>query len=74
VYWTLWTELRFYAFIVLLTWIGMTRHRLTIALWTWTAISLVLDIDVLPGRADRILTLVFQPEWSHYFIAGMALC
>lgn len=74
VYWTLWAELRFYALIVLLTWIGMTRHRLTIALWTWTAISLVLNLNVLPGKADTLLTLVFQPEWSHYFIAGMALC
>jgi peptidoglycan/LPS O-acetylase OafA/YrhL len=74
VYWTLWAELRFYALILILTFIGMTKRRLTIALWAWLAISLLLKLDVLPGPADSLLTLLFQPEWSHYFIAGMAMC
>jgi peptidoglycan/LPS O-acetylase OafA/YrhL len=74
VYWTLWAELRFYALLFLLGWWGLTRGRVTGVLWGWLAATILLDAGVLPGALQSPLTLVLQPEWSHYFIAGMALC
>jgi peptidoglycan/LPS O-acetylase OafA/YrhL len=74
VYWTLWAEMRFYFLILLLTFVKVTRQRVLSALWFWLGITLLLKIGVLPGAAQSLLTLVFQPEWSQYFIAGMAMC
>lgn len=70
VYWTLWAEVRFYALILLLTFIGITRRRVTIFLWSWLAATFIYETGVLPGAAD----LVLNTQFSHYFIAGMALC
>jgi peptidoglycan/LPS O-acetylase OafA/YrhL len=69
VYWTLWVELRFYLVILLFTWIGMTRGRLMAGLWGWLGLTFAVEAGVLPGFAD----LIVQSEFSHYFIAGMAL-
>jgi peptidoglycan/LPS O-acetylase OafA/YrhL len=74
VYWTLWAELRFYALVFVLTLIGITRARVLGVLWGWLAVSLLLDLEFLPGPVQNALVLALQPEWSHYFIAGMALC
>jgi peptidoglycan/LPS O-acetylase OafA/YrhL len=70
VYWTLWAELRFYALILLLTVVGITRHRVTVFLWAWLAATFAFEAGLLPGVAD----LVLNTQFSHYFIAGMALC
>lgn len=69
VYWTLWTEMRFYFLIGILTLIGMTRTRVMIMLWAWLGLTALGQTGLLPGMAD----LVVQSEFSHYFIAGMAL-
>ncbi|WP_327089995.1 acyltransferase [Nonomuraea sp. NBC_01738] len=69
VYWTLWTEMRFYFLILLFTFIGMTRARVTAALWTWLGLTFAVQLGLLPRVAD----LVVQSEFSHYFVAGMAL-
>lgn len=69
VYWTLWTEMRFYFLIGLLTLIGMTRTRVMILMWGWLGLTALVQVGLLPGIAD----LVVQSEFSHYFIAGMAL-
>ncbi|MFC5830082.1 acyltransferase family protein [Nonomuraea insulae] len=69
VYWTLWTEMRFYLIMLVFTWIGMTKGRIMVALWGWLALTFLVELGVLPGLAD----LVVQSEFSHYFIAGMAL-
>ena len=69
VYWTLWTEMRFYMVIFVLTWIGITRARVVALLWGWLALTAAVQAGVLPGVAD----LLVQSEFSHYFIAGMAL-
>ncbi|MEV0615431.1 acyltransferase [Nonomuraea sp. NPDC050404] len=69
VYWTLWAEMRFYLLILVFTFIGMTRGRVMAALWGWLALTFLVEAGVLPGIAD----LVVQSEFSHYFIAGMAL-
>nr|WP_275402642.1 acyltransferase [Streptomyces sp. SID13031] len=70
VYWTLWAELRFYALILILTLIGITRRRVTIFLWGWLAATFVFETGILPHATD----LVLNTQFSHYFIAGMALC
>ena len=70
VYWTLWAEVRFYAMILLLTWIGITRRRVTIFLWAWLAATFVFQAGLLPHATD----LVLNTQFSHYFVAGMALC
>ncbi|MEJ1105638.1 MULTISPECIES: acyltransferase family protein [unclassified Kribbella] len=70
VYWTLWAELRFYAMILVLTWIGITRRRVTGFLWAWLAATFVFQTGLLPHATD----LVLNTQFSHYFIAGMALC
>ncbi|GAA2214566.1 acyltransferase [Nonomuraea monospora] len=69
VYWTLWTEMRFYVLMLVATWIGITRGRIMAGLWGWLALTFLVELGVLPGIAD----LVVQSEFSHYFIAGMAL-
>jgi peptidoglycan/LPS O-acetylase OafA/YrhL len=69
VYWTLWTEMRFYFLIGLLTLVGMTRTRVMIMLWGWLGLTALVQFAPVPGIAD----LVVQSEFSHYFIAGMAL-
>ena len=74
VYWTLWAEIRFYALVLVLTWIGITRLRVIAMLWLWLAATAVLESHVLPGALAGTMDLVVQSQWSHYFIAGMALC
>ena len=74
VYWTLWAEIRFYALVFLLTWIGITRLRVIAMLWLWLAATAVLESHVLPGGPAATMDLIVQSQWSHYFIAGMALC
>jgi peptidoglycan/LPS O-acetylase OafA/YrhL len=77
VYWTLWAEIRFYLLVFVLAWIGITRARVVTVLWLWLAAAAVIEAHVLPaglaGLAGTIDVLV-QSQWSHYFIAGMALC
>ncbi|MEV6282800.1 acyltransferase [Kribbella sp. NPDC051770] len=70
VYWTLWAELRFYAIILALTFFTITTRRVGIVLWTWLGLTAVYELGVLPSSVD----LVLNTQFSHYFIAGMALC
>ena len=74
VYWTLWAEIRFYALVFVLTWIGITRARVIAMLWLWLAATAALESRVLPGGLAGTMDLIVQSQWSHYFIAGMALC
>ena len=74
VYWTLWAEIRFYALVFVLTWIGITRLRVMAMLWLWLAATAVIESHVLPGGRAGTMDLIVQSQWSHYFIAGMALC
>jgi peptidoglycan/LPS O-acetylase OafA/YrhL len=74
VYWTLWAEIRFYLLIFLLACVGITRGRVVALLWGWLATTFVLQAGVLPGGVHHVLDLVAQPLFSHYFIAGMAMC
>jgi peptidoglycan/LPS O-acetylase OafA/YrhL len=73
VYWTLWSEIRFYLVVVILIIIGMTRRRVTTALWIWLGLTLVLETGLLPERIAGATDLAVQTHYSHYFIAGMAM-
>lgn len=74
VYWTLWAEIRFYALIFVLAWIGITRGRVIGVLWGWLALTFLLQSGLLPASVHSLADLVVQSQFSHYFIAGMALC
>ncbi len=74
VYWTLWTEIRFYLLVFVLTWIGITRQRVMTLLWIWIAATGAIEAHLLPASLATQLDLLVQSQWSHYFIAGMAMC
>jgi peptidoglycan/LPS O-acetylase OafA/YrhL len=74
VYWTLWAEIRFYALVFLLAWIGITRVRVVTTLWLWLAATAAIEARVWPAPVAARIDLIVQSQWSHYFIAGMALC
>jgi peptidoglycan/LPS O-acetylase OafA/YrhL len=74
VYWTLWAEIRFYLLVFVLAWIGITRGRVVTVLWLWLAATAIIEAHVLPAGPAGLIDLIVQSQWSHYFIAGMALC
>jgi peptidoglycan/LPS O-acetylase OafA/YrhL len=74
VYWTLYAEIRFYLLIFVLAWVGITRTRVVALLWTWLAATAIIEAHVLRAGATTTLDILVQSQWSHYFIAGMALC
>ncbi len=74
VYWTLWAEIRFYLLVFVLAWIGITRARVITAAWLWLAATAVIEAGILPAGLAGPADLLVQSQWSHYFIAGMALC
>ncbi|GEC10356.1 acyltransferase [Streptomyces spinoverrucosus] len=74
VYWTLWSELRFYIVVFALVLIGLTRRRVTAVLWGWLGTAVLIETGLLPPTVSRALEVLVQSQWAHYFIAGMALC
>lgn len=68
VYWTLWTELRFYLIVVLLVAVGVTRRRVVVFAAVWPAVALVADA-VGPGW----LRMVLVADYAPLFAAGMLL-
>jgi peptidoglycan/LPS O-acetylase OafA/YrhL len=74
VYWTLYAEIRFYLLVFVLAWVGITRSRVVAVLWAWLAATAVVESHVLPFGVTTTLDILVQSQWSHYFIAGMALC
>jgi len=74
VYWTLWAEIRFYLLVFVLAWIGITRARVITVLWLWLAATAIIESRILPAGPAGKIDLIVQSQWSHYFIAGMALC
>ncbi|MFI8913426.1 acyltransferase family protein [Streptomyces sp. NPDC053513] len=67
VYWTLFAELRFYLLFSLLAWWGLTYRRVLLFCCVWGAAT-VLVAPSSPGP----LRLLLIPEYSWFFIAGMA--
>jgi peptidoglycan/LPS O-acetylase OafA/YrhL len=73
VYWTLWCEWRFYLILFGLSLVGITIRRTHWLLWGWLVVSVALQSLPIPGSLHDALALIIQPQFSHYFIAGMAL-
>ncbi len=68
VYWTLWVEMRFYLLFALVVWKGVTYRRVVAFCLLWSVASVLVAADRAPF-ADYLL----MPEYSGYFIAGMAM-
>ncbi|MFF8277697.1 acyltransferase family protein [Streptomyces lateritius] len=67
VYWTLFTELRFYLLFSLLAWWGLTYRRVLLFCCVWGAAT-----PLVAASGDGLLRLLLIPEYSWFFIAGMA--
>jgi peptidoglycan/LPS O-acetylase OafA/YrhL len=76
VYWTLWVELRFYLLFALVVFFGVTYRRVVAfcALWTVASVATMAVGGPLldDGRSSTFLQLAIVPQYSPYFIAGMA--
>ncbi|MFF1306394.1 acyltransferase family protein [Streptomyces sp. NPDC058307] len=68
VYWTLWSELRFYILFLVVVWSGLTYRKVVVFCCVWGAAAMLAPISKLP-----LLELVANPEGAWYFIAGLAL-
>jgi peptidoglycan/LPS O-acetylase OafA/YrhL len=68
VYWTLWTELRFYLLFAIVVWRGVTYHRTVLfcALWSVAAVF-------ARGADNDFLKEVVEPHYAPFFIGGVAL-
>ncbi|MFI5894444.1 acyltransferase family protein [Actinoplanes sp. NPDC051513] len=67
VYWTLWTEVRFYLLFALLLWRGFTQQRATIFAYAW-----LIAAAVAVSSGERWLLIVLQPTYAPLFVAGIA--
>ena len=68
VYWTLWSELRFYLLFLVVVATGLTYRRVVVFCCVWGAAAMLAPVADLP-----LLTLFADPEAAWYFIAGLAL-
>ncbi|MFJ4202742.1 acyltransferase family protein [Streptomyces sviceus] len=68
VYWTLWSELRFYLLFLVVVRSGLTYRKVVVFCCVWGAAAMLAPISELP-----LLELVANPEGAWYFIAGLAL-
>jgi peptidoglycan/LPS O-acetylase OafA/YrhL len=68
VYWTLWVEATFYLLFAVVVWKGLTLRRVTAFCYLWLVVSAFAVAAKVP-----LVSLVVQPRWSPYFIAGIAL-
>jgi peptidoglycan/LPS O-acetylase OafA/YrhL len=68
VYWTLWSEARFYLlFGLVLVWRGLTLKRTLLFGYGW----LIASVFTVKGGVP-ILSMILQPEMAPLFVAGMA--
>ncbi|MFB7500476.1 acyltransferase family protein [Streptomyces sp. NPDC056161] len=68
VYWTLWSELRFYLLFLIVVAMGLTYRRVVIFCCVWGVAAMIAPL------ADfRLLEVVADPTGAWYFIAGLAL-
>ena len=68
VYWTLWSELRFYLLFLLVVATGLTYRKVVVFCCVWGAAAMLT-----PVADSRLLTLFANPDGAWYFIAGLAL-
>ncbi|MGI5457072.1 acyltransferase family protein [Streptomyces sp. CA-249302] len=68
VYWTLWSELRFYLLFLLVVATGLTYRKVVLFCCGWGAAAMLAPV------ADfHLLTLAANPDGAWFFIAGLAL-
>ncbi|WP_050514864.1 acyltransferase [Streptomyces rimosus] len=67
VYWTLFAELRFYLLFAALAWWGLTYRRVLTFCWVW-----VVAGALFAAYDDGPVRLLVMPDYSWYFIAGIA--
>ncbi|MFE2421207.1 acyltransferase family protein [Streptomyces hokutonensis] len=68
VYWTLWSELRFYLLFMAVVVTGLTYRKVVIFCCLWGAAAMIA-----PAAGFRPLTLAINPDGAWFFIAGLAL-
>ncbi|WP_239149568.1 acyltransferase [Streptomyces sp. SID12501] len=68
VYWTLWSELRFYLLFMAVVVTGLTYRKVVVFCCLWGAAAMIA-----PAAGFQVLTLIVNPEGAWYFIAGLAL-
>ncbi|MDN3024663.1 acyltransferase [Streptomyces sp. S.PB5] len=68
VYWTLWSELRFYLLFLLVVATGLTYKKVVVFCCVWGAVAMLAPVSKLP-----LLELIANPDGAWYFIAGLAL-
>jgi peptidoglycan/LPS O-acetylase OafA/YrhL len=67
VYWTLWVELTFYVLFSIVVWRGLTYRRVVTFCALWTLASVIAI-----HSGSELLNLIVEPQYSRYFIAGIA--
>jgi peptidoglycan/LPS O-acetylase OafA/YrhL len=67
VYWTLWSEARFYLLFALLVWRGLTLRRAI-----WFGYGWLVAGALAAATGERWLLTVLQPEYAPLFVAGLA--
>ncbi|MFF4251069.1 acyltransferase family protein [Streptomyces sp. NPDC001663] len=68
VYWTLWSELRFYLLFMVVVATGLTYRKVVVFCCVWGAAAMLA-----PVAKFHLLTLVANPDGAWFFIAGLAL-
>ncbi|MEV7345612.1 acyltransferase [Streptomyces sp. NPDC093544] len=68
VYWTLWSELRFYLLFMLVVAAGLTYRKVVVFCCVWGAAAMLAPVSDF-----HLLELVANPEGAWFFIAGLAL-
>ncbi|WP_371669690.1 acyltransferase [Streptomyces sp. NBC_00289] len=68
VYWTLWSELRFYLLFLAVVATGLTYRKVVVFCCVWGTAAMLAPVSGFP-----LLELVANPDGAWYFIAGLAL-
>ncbi len=68
VYWTLWSEMRFYLLFMVVVALGLTYRRVVVFCCVWGAAAMLAPVSKFP-----LLVLAADPSGAWYFIAGLAL-
>ncbi|MEU6141379.1 acyltransferase [Streptomyces sp. NPDC047081] len=68
VYWTLWSELRFYLLFLVVVATGLTYRKVVVFCCVWGAAAMLA-----PVAKFHLLTLAANPDGAWFFIAGLAL-
>ncbi|MEO5876045.1 MAG: acyltransferase [Streptosporangiaceae bacterium] len=67
VYWTLWSELKFYLLFAVVVFFGLTYRRVVTFCWLW-----MIAATLAQASGEPLLSEILQPRYAAYFIAGIA--